>query len=414
LTDKKIIKRGWVLATLFSLTVYLGGCNDLPTEVGIQTDTLSLYALSSLDEPEIVLFSNNFTADFPVVYGSGAALLGNTDLTQSSVFLGFETPPDSLGYLSEPEILEPKLVLNFDRYAFGDSVSNFAFDVVRTMYELPEIAYWDWAYSDNQWPESPLYDLSSPLVSYSNMLDLADTVRIELPLPQSLIKEYLDITQANTDTASYSQGEYPFGMALVADENTDQFRRLYTSVGSFTDLNPKIQFDYQLNPDSIVTVLMDASITGQLIKPTEAEQGDIIIGSGVRRRSQLFFDLSSIPEDANVISSSLWLYSKPENNMFGNISPDSLLVVDSLRNPLDSLSTPNAYYGQLFDNGELYVPTLTAFMSGWDLTDGIDTITMLPLRPISRLDRLVFHSPATTDENKRPKLVVIYQSQPGI
>ncbi len=400
-----------VLVIAFAALTY-SACNDLPTEVGLPTDTLELTALSSLDDPGIILRSENFSVELPVVFGTGSALLGNTDLTSSTVFLGFATPPDTLGNRPVDNIVGPKLVLFFDRYAFGDSLSNFAFDIVRTMYEPPENVTWSWAYRNSEWPASDLYDISDPILQYSGNIGLQDTFTLELDFPAELVKEYLDITAERGDTFAFPQGEYPFGLALVSSPQNNQFRRLFTSFASQTDLNPKIRFGYQ-TPDSVIDIEMDAAISGQFLKPTAAEQGSIIVGSGIRRRSQLYFDLSQIPDEVSIISSSLWLYEQPEMNQFGNLSPDTIIVVDSLRDPRDSLVTVNSYIGRI-DNGVLNIPTISAFITGWNLADRQDTLTLLPIRPVSRLDRFAFHSPISQDIDKRPKLVVIYQTRPQI
>lgn len=407
------------IAIALAILPWLGtSCNDLPTEVGIPIDTLEFYSLNSVDNPDIITDWRNESLELPVVYGTGSALLGNQDdFTNSTVFLAFEIPPDTLGNLPESQIINPRLVLHFDRYAFGeDTLSNFVFDVVKTNYEIPIVAKWDWAFDEGQWPDSKRYDLNSDVLArYDSVLPLADTTEVTLDLSEALIKGYLETAARDSDTVPYTEGNFPYGMALVPSTNTQHFRRLYTSIGTNNTLNPKIRFEIP-SADTLMTIEIDAAISGQLIKPSTVTtvNGEMIVGSGVRRRSQLYFDLSALPEDADIVSASLWLYNMPERNSFGNIAPDSLIIVDSLRNISDSLTSPGTYTGRLNADGELYVPTLSAFMNGWNFADGRDTLTLLPIRPVSRLDRLAFHSPDTQEPSKRPKLVIIYQKRPGI
>ncbi|GAB5465909.1 MAG: hypothetical protein Kapaf2KO_13450 [Candidatus Kapaibacteriales bacterium] len=388
----------------------------MPTEVGLQIDTLEIFALSSVDNPDIIAGSESFIADLPVVFGSGLALLGHTQKFQNSVYLGFIAPPDTLGFLQEGEIINPRLELVFDNYAFGDSLSNFEFDIIRTMYEIPESANWEWAYGTSQWPESFSYDRSDVLTSYNAVLPLADTNFVSLPLEPSLIKEYLDVSTANSDTASYAQGSYPFGMVMLPRMNINQFRRMATATSTNQDFNPVIKFSYQ-TADTILEVEMQAAIVGSLIGPLEQDdvaEGDIVIGGGLRRRAQLYFDLTSVPENSTVISSEITLYSKPEMFEAGSSTPDSTVTVDSLRNPQGELSSSNFYFGFLQEDGSLRVSNLSALIAGWDISDGRDTLTFLPRRPISRMDRMVFHGANTTEVSKRPKLVLIYQKEPEL
>jgi hypothetical protein len=180
------------LVVMFGIvSVFLSGCNDLPTDIGTElvpgTDTL--YATSLLNDT-LLTGITPVTERLPN-YNGTYSLFGKTNDSEARMFFELTTYP-TLGNSTDWEVTSSEMVFLPQAYIFGDTTST---TLAVTAYELKQVwsanATWDsiWA-SDGS--TSYYNTADQPVCTFTKDLTSTDTI-VYVPFSTSATKRWIEL-----------------------------------------------------------------------------------------------------------------------------------------------------------------------------------------------------------------------------
>lgn len=141
--------------------------------------------------------------------------------------------------------------------------------------------------------------------------------------------------------------------------------------------------------------------------PLVIDNTKLVLQSGIKTKSFIYFDISRIPKNAIVNSAFIRLYPDSASSKFGTSVHDSLLVqyiTDSSNISIDSAvgfvmtkSTNGYYEGQI-----------NYFVQKWIDNDANRGLLLSTRDPDGGVDKFVFYGPQSTIYDKRPQLIINY------
>lgn len=406
-----------ILLTIILLT----SCNETPTDIGFPfvQDTVSVEAVSSESNPFIVkqtVFKQHNRS-----INMGGYLIGKSDKFKSATFIRFMTLKDTFKFITPDKIISSTIKMKALRYAFGDSLAPFAFDIYKVQKLWSPKTSWDSVFTDN----ADYIDYSKKMGEFNANIPLKDSGEfIYVDLNKELTSEWMFY---GDDTTKYINK----GIALIPNDNSkcirkfegpsltaDKDKTFFTEVTvKFYDANNKI--------DSVkMRTAMEYSLSDA---PKPDNETDIILEGAVQYNTELQFDLSSLPDNISIHSASLELKLDKNKSVFSNYNTDSLRdlqIIASYRRTSgsDTLTTqeksiPLIYGNKGADFITYYYNIFTFAVEQWVLRDGKKGMVMLSKAPINNLyiniDRYVFHGMNDPDPAMRPKLKIIYSKRPS-
>lgn len=177
-------------------------------------------------------------------------------------------------------------------------------------------------------------------------------------------------------------------------------------VGEPTVLEIIAQYNSKI--DSTLKFFVDADL--HVVESDETvitDDAKIVLQSGIRTKSFIYFDLSKVPANAIVNSALLRLYPDTLLSKFGTSHHDSILVqfvTDSLKISVDSAfaytltKTPQGFYeGQL-----------NYFVQKWIDNKNNQGLLLSTRDPDGGVDKFVFFGPNSVVYERRPQLIINY------
>jgi len=207
-----------------------------------------------------------------------------------------------------------------------------------------------------------------------------------------------------TDSSNKLQG------ILLSPTNYTNYIKGFASSNAYYVGDPivlEVVAQYNSKTDSL-KFFVDADLfVVETSSPVVTNDAQIVLQSGLKTKSLIFFDVSKIPKSSVVNSSILRLYPDTVSSKFGTSYHDSLFVqfvVDSSKISIDSvvnfvlIKTEHGYYeGQI-----------NYFMQKWIDNDANRGLLISTRDPDGGVDKFVFYGPQSAIFEKRPQLIINY------
>ena len=397
------------LLFLLSFTVFIGSCNDQPTELGytLLYDTISLNPLNSANQ-KIITGAGNFLNP-QQIFDVGATFIGKYKDAQSITLYRFmeSNMPDSLLWLKESDIVSAYLTIYPTRYTFGDTISNLSFKVYEVVKLWSPKTPWDTFFQGGT--SSPYFDYSRQLGSYNGQIPMRDTIPpFFVQIDKTLIPKWIKMQHDSTPI---------WGLALVPDDICNAVHQFSALALQKTTNNPTLTVEYIQN-GTAQTLVMNSAWNSSISISAPPPKDEITIQGGLFYRGQLTFDLSIIPQYSTIHQAQLELTLDPSRTIWGNYKPDSLLYGGMFvyEDSSTILVDPNiVYYGYNVTGTNKYIfPRVVSFVEYWARYRTQHKFVLFPSgwNEYFRLDRLTFCGLNDPDPDKRPKLKIIYSTRP--
>ncbi len=396
------LKANFALLPIIALFLLMS-CNEEPTPLGysLVKDTVDLYAVNS---DEVPMIYKDETSYFPMNFiNSGLSLIGIANDIKAGVAIRFGPIPDTLGYLSESDILSCELVLHPQRYALGDtSNTNFLSFGVHENNKR-----WVVETTPDEFFSGSFYK-SEPFVSFAESINRKDTIdEIKLPFSKSIAIDWFKKQASKSDTI--------WGISLVPKLDSRIINQFYGS-GSSVELAPYIKVIFNNSKNGKTdTLTLESALEKNFSKSNVPIESDrLTIYGGLAYRSKLYFDLTSIPKFAGIHKAELILTLDESKSFSANSKLDTVVRFEYYKNSEDEQlgKSPTFYYFGSRESGsnKYKVSSITSVVSYWNRYDGKGSLIMTFDNSTSqyRLNKLSFYSSQEPDKSKRPKLVVIY------
>ncbi len=137
------------------------------------------------------------------------------------------------------------------------------------------------------------------------------------------------------------------------------------------------------------------------------DDSKIVLQSGIKTKSLIYFDISRVPKNAIVNSTLIRLYPDTLSSKFGTSHYDSLMVqyiTDSTKISIDSavaFTLVKTEYGY-------YEGQVNYFIQKWIDNDANRGFLLSTRDPDGGVDKFVFYGPNATIFEKRPQLIINY------
>ncbi len=381
--------------------LFFGACNQKTPDVAnaLLSDTVSLHGFSA--NPSVVGTAYRRFAQF----NDGTLFLGKSGTTEAVSFVRFMQIPDSLGALTEADIVSATLSMQPLRYVLGDSIQN------RLKINVVELLkpYLDTTIADQITPE--FFD-AKVAASIDAQIPLKDSVApIEISFDKSVIVKWLKRKQ------QYKNDTLTWGIAL-RDNGSSVIRRFSTpTISNPNAPHTMLRIVYrQPGGGTLDTMTWHSGGDATFTYAPLGGQGVLLVHGAVAVDGLMSFDISSLPAGIAVHLAKLTLTLDPSRTIVGNMDVDSLIGARFI----DSSNLTNLahdYFGYYVKDKQKYVfPLLNSAVDGMIKRGGKGVIVV---RPVSQYDmnqcnRLVFWDSSAPDTTARPLLEVIYSTRPKL
>ncbi len=428
---------------IFNLTVIIAvclglySCNDLPTDMGytMMLDTFAVESINS-ENGNLNITHKNYHFHQATRINSGKMLLGSAGDAKAAAFINFGYPPDDPRDSNMKEILNAKLIFNYDNYIFGDTNNPYLkFNIYPVKKIWTNVETW----KDFFTAPADYIDYSVKLgekeITFKNdsVYSKRDTVIIDKEIVVNYFKH------SNEALGYYAD----IRIALVPDESSNCIRRLTTT--RITDVDSVkfknrtyIYYDYVgldtagVN-DSVRTKWIDADMEMSVCNDAPAEENDLILQGAYEHDTRMYFNLTNMPDNIDIYSSELELtldISKTktayniQTNGESNIINHAVSAFYIKRENLDSIAAGDtvvigAGKAVAYDantNTYKFTIIMNTGIKQWinleDKTGNIMLVMGNTDNKLNKIDRLYFHNVFDPDPKKRPRLRVLYAKRP--
>lgn len=400
--------------TIFSLTLFslfFFSCNEQPTSISspFTNDTLVLHPLSSEEFPIFAGTKGNIGYDIPG-FNRGCMFVGKGNGLEavSMVWFDFTNIVKNQSYagIELDDIQNVYFTITPNRYSFGDSLSDQAFDI-RELNDSVSVDYnWDDIFDAN---------LGSTLMrdetagQFRTNIELRDSMgTILIPLEKSIVHRWFQGDMSKDSSV---------GFFFVPTDGSKTISKLD---GNKSEVKTWITIELRNAEEDIDTLKIGAAFDSYFVNgPDITENDKIEIQGGLSYRSELSFDLSMIPELNSFIHlAQLELTLDLENSLLGNLVADSTILMSNIEAVQDSNNTNLKIVVGITDTNYKYIfPRVSDLAESWVRTNGGQGKLNLfysrfgsEIEESRFLDRLVFHGLNDPDPKKRPKLKIIYST----
>lgn len=435
------MKKTLVKISLFFIAVYsishLTSCNEVPVEIPLVQDTLTVYSLSSIDA-DIIKGKYQHYKEIDGPFNYQFQLLGKSDNYKSHVMYRFAGIPNDMGDISELDILEATLYLYTDQYAFGDTVN---FQQEFTVHELLDSVSRFKSFSDIFDANDNASEFSYEVGAFSGKAEPKDSIPIKVELDKQLLLKWFDfaakedsirnIWTDSTKTLDLTKEEnrylfHSYSIGLKAGQNSKVINRFINRTDLDTLFNTQIKLVVKKQGID-TTIYLKNTIAAYYPYAPEIEETDDIYLQGVGQTRTIFdFDVSEIPPLSAILSCQLELTLDTINSEFGTFGKSSYLAGASSDDPFFTPGSENlstwAYAAVSSDSlkHKYKFSNLTPLIDSWNRKEGKGKFVLSPSRGTSALvevtyfDKYIFYGLNNPDINKRPKLLIIYSKRPNI
>lgn len=388
-----------ILFGFAALLLILASCSENPSITGYNlvgpSDSLVVTKFDSI-------LDSSFTYTKKIIQTENLGttrriLVGNYEDVKSYALIrfliGLSTELKEAVKNSNATIASAKLNL-YPVYRFGDSTLNsFSMEIREIKTPWNEYTFTiDSLLSDR-------YLISDENISLNN-LDQDSIYYCELN-PAAVLDWFKAIAD---DSLSDLQG------ILISPTNSTNYIKGFASLNSYFDKDPivlEVVVNYNSKTD---TLKYYANADLHVIKKENSISQDnqyIVVQSGIKQKSFLYFDISKVPQRSIVNSAYLRMYLDSLKSNFGTSFQDSLLILyvtDSTNISIDSSTamiltrTPYGYYEG----------NISYFVQKWIDNNTNRGLLLNSRDPDGGLERFEFYGPDYFIREKRPQLIINY------
>jgi hypothetical protein len=401
------------------IALAMSGCNDAPTQVGMDflRDTISIEIVIEQEDETIIPNAYSYSTNLPEA-NSGGVLIGIHNGLRAAAMMRFNTfIPESIREKIINGIVECKLYLYPQQYAFGDTVANYlAFEVK----EVTSFWFYDETTNDDVFNSENLFIGSRKIGKWKGNIERKDTMdAIEIDFPLDIC---VDWVEKFGDGLNIPDEDINWGIAIFPkSESTmiNRFRGLNNfaaSQGSYI----KIIYYKDDEKDELDTFELRTAIECTFIESNENNNSDdLIVQGGVRIHSKIDFDISEIPLFACVHYAELTL-TLDETKSYSEVEPSDSIALFKFR---DTTLGKGERYGASKENvviGEYDSTSKTIVFKNFlsiplnnflrrDEGKGSLVLAFQNLgTEANSLTKYVFHGINAADTSKRPKIKIVY------
>jgi hypothetical protein len=383
------------LVVMFGIvSVFLSGCNDLPTDIGTElvpgTDTL--YATSLLNDT-LLTGITPVTERLPN-YNGTYSLFGKTNDSEARMFFELTTYP-TLGNSTDWEVTSSEMVFLPQAYIFGDTTST---TLAVTAYELKQVwsanATWDsiWA-SDGS--TSYYNTADQPVCTFTKDLTSTDTI-VYVPFSTSATKRWIEL---GSDSSTKDQ---VFGLVLLPTGGASI--RQYRNLNGNTQVM-QLRVGIKHKDSTEIDTLMLTAVTSTFVNSPEAAETDVIIQGARIHNTSFDVDITMFEEFAIMLGASFTITVDRSNSTVGTLGLDELLdlVYTSTSGGLTRMSA------RVDADGNYNWISIVPILQQIRMDGGKGTMRLQPsdANRLWRMNRLRFYD-ASAEETKRPRMKIVY------
>ncbi len=398
--------------SILSLTFF--GCNEQPTNISspLINDTIILYPISSATT-KIITESESFKYRINGTFNRGVLFVGKGNEATAISLIRFSFPDTTYDYLDAADILESNLILQPNRYSFGDSTGQQSFTIHELKKGFVYKTNWDSIYTSGGTSD---YFSDEIYGSFDGTIELKDTMpEIKIPFSKELVVRWLKDT---------SKTEFSDAIGILPTENSQMITRFSAQevgVNERDQIYQKIEIIFTNNESNLDTVVFKSSNEAYYVDgPGLEDKTSLMIQGGIVFRSQLLFDINGVlPEMASIHTAQLELTLDTLRSVSGNFGLDSVLIGGYYEklyniNPKDKY----IYMALKKTNSSVYIfPSISSALESWNRGDGKGNIGIVSSRQglssmeFKLLDKYVFYGLNAQDSTKRPILKIIYSDR---
>lgn len=198
---------------------------------------------------------------------------------------------------------------------------------------------------------------------------------------------------------------------LLSPTSTTNIIKGFASSNAYAVGHPtvlEIIAQYNSKVDSSLKYTVDADLHVVEINETiVTDEAKIVLQSGIRTKSLIYFDISKVPYNAIVNSALLRLYPDTIASKFGTSHHDSILVqfvTDSSKISIDSAFS----YTLTKTSQGYYEGQITYFVQKWIDNKNNQGLLLSTRDPDGGVDKFIFYGPQSVYIERRPQLIINY------
>jgi hypothetical protein len=394
---KKIVKCSSILILLMSLI----SCNDDPTSLGVnllpEQDFINASTINSLDF-NFEQKSFFYDTDSLSLANATKIFLGKNSNVKSTMLMKFymffpdsitdAINSDSLNLISATMAMEPI-------YTFGNENNYFDF----TLHEVTD----DW--NSLEFGKNELEDLTYNSEDVSSNRVFEDSL-ITLDIDKTLVENWLKLSAEESQNENY--GVY-FNFDATSDKvlGFPAISSLYDSV--LTRLILIVEKPGKFTDTLSVQVTSDVHVVERTMEISSDKS--IFVQGGIPIRSNLFFDVSQIPENSIINKATIKLFVNENESNIGTIASDYIgaLILDDYDSSLlnASYAPVNLHTDSLASN---FSGEITHFVQEW-IENGNNGMKLYLQSEAETLNKIAIYATENSDLALRPYLEIIYTSK---
>lgn len=419
LIKNNILRLQIFCVAILLLAFAMSSCNDAPTQVGMDflRDTISIEIITEQENENIIPDASSYLINTSQL-NTGGILVGIADDLKAGALIRFNTfgVPQSIREKIINGIVECKLYLYPEKYAYGDTVANYL------DFEIKEVTnYWfhNETTSDEVFNSANLYVGGRDLGGWDGTINRADSMdAIELDFDKELFVEWME----KVYDGEIAEEDIVWGIAILPKPNStiiNRFRALnnFQANANFSVIKVKYYKDEEKTEIDSIEVKSANECTFVETKE-DNDSNDLIIQGGVRIHSKIDFDISEIPLFSCIHYAELIL-TLDETKSHKEIDfSDSIALVQftDIEKHGEGYGSPrsNIVLGEYDSTSKTIVfknllnLPLNNFLRG---NQGKGTL-VLTFRNLAieanSLNKYVFHGINAADTSKRPKIKIVY------
>ncbi len=392
-----MIYRKLLLILIGITAIAFYSCNDNPASVGSNLLKNDYVAVKQVDSfKDSLKQSSSYYKRIIPLGTSPTLLLGKHNNVQAAILMRFSIGfNDSIltDYAANKVSITSAVVQLTTSYFYGDSTAPFGFSVHKVN------SVWTPKGFDADSLSSLVYDPSN-VESNINYKDSAASFNLSSSLTDEWMKELIDSTYSND-----------YGIYFIPSAGTNKVVGfdVYTS-----SLTSAVTLSLVLNKPGVYTdtVIFYPSANTSVVTstPPSGSSDDIFIQSSAAYNAKLWFDVSSVPNNARINRAELILTSDSSASVKGNNYINSLTVYyskDSTNNLIDT--TKGSF--SLSSVNNTYDGNITSFVQNW-VNSGINQGLLIQAGGLtSGTELFAVKGSNTTDLAIRPRLIITYTTK---
>lgn len=398
----------------------LSSCNEEPTGLGFQLDTMNVDYLNS-ETDAIILGGDSKTTYLSTLFNNSFHFIGRHEDAEAISFYRFARPDSGLGGV---QVISAKLRMYPTRYAYGGAdtaAGDQSFDLYKINEPFRTRFTWDSVF--NAPNSANFFDKSKKLGFFSGNIPLGDTMDpIDIDFDAQMVKEWFEFRDNEYKYDSTSKEKLSSYQFALLPSSSSTFITRFMNANAANTVPPQITVIHTnpANSADLDTTILDCAIMSSYMNAETPPADKIVLQGGVSSRGRLTFDVRAIPKYASIVRAQLEITFDRENSQWGNALADSVVTATYLYGLYDtpSISSWINYQTEVDSTGKAVFPSIASAVEYWNRRDGIGDLILFrhkdgnEINESRYLDKLSFYGFNHPDPAKRPKLTIFYTKRP--